>query len=124
MLDHSDFRDLLDLSSADYDLKVVSTGPILLICASGALMLVTFLGCLGALKDSKILLLIYATAVGAFVFFYVSGAIVVSVQDIADEIEKPLFDTLTRYDQNVASGDQAEIVRAWNLLQDEVGMRR
>jgi hypothetical protein len=54
MLDHSEFHDLLDLSTVDYDLKVLSKGPILLICASAILMLVTFLGCFGALKDSKV----------------------------------------------------------------------
>jgi hypothetical protein len=40
--------------------------------------------------------MIYAGAVGAFIFFYVSGAIVVSVQDIAEELKAPLLDTLTR----------------------------
>ncbi len=42
------------------------------------------------------MLIIYGTALGVFVFFYISGAIVISVDDIADEVEKPLYDTLER----------------------------
>ncbi len=47
--DQGGISDLLDLAE-EGDLSVLSTGPWILLAASALVMLVTFLGCWGALK--------------------------------------------------------------------------
>ncbi len=48
--DQAGFHDLMDLSEADSDLSILTSGPWILIVSSGLVMIVTFLGCYGALK--------------------------------------------------------------------------
>ena len=141
--DQAGFHDLMDLSEADSDLSILTSGPWILIVSSGLVMIVTFLGCYGALKvllrklsqffwenyaklffsllqESKIMLIIYGCVLGAFVFFYMSGAIVISVEDVKKEVAAALLDTLERYEPDSVTDNDQKIVEAWNSVMEEV----
>ncbi len=77
-------------------------------------------------QGDKCYLTLYAVALGAFVFFYMSGAIWVSVQDVESEIEKPLNESLKKYVDDVI--DTTELYRSveigdklvWDKVMEQV----
>ncbi len=66
------------------------------------------------------MLIIYGCVLGAFVFFYMSGAIVISVEDVKKEVDAALLDTLERYEPDSVTDNDQKIVEAWNSVMEEV----
>ncbi len=75
----SHLGDLLTSLSGDRS-HLLRTAPLALVVAAALVMLLSFLGCSGAWNEQKCQLAVYACALGAFMFFFLSGAIWISVQ--------------------------------------------
>ncbi len=63
------------------------------------------------------MLIIYGCTIGTFVFFYLTGAIMVSTDDISKEVNIALYDTMTRY------GSDSDVTEAWDTVMEEVSKR-
>lgn len=114
LVDDTPFDSLLDLADDDVKISIATTAPLILICCSAVLMVVTFLGCCGAIKEKKLYLIIYLGLICLFFFLLVSGAVVAGVQDVPDALRDPLLNTVEKYNPS-----NPQVVEAWDEVMDE-----
>ena len=102
----------------DFDPDLYRAAAVLFIVAGATIFLLSFLGCCGAVRENKCMLLTYATIV--FVLFIIvvtaSALAVVFKGDAAEIIDEAMLDFLKHYDP-----DDPEDVRtkAWDELQEQ-----
>ncbi|TRY79873.1 hypothetical protein TCAL_09819 [Tigriopus californicus] len=101
-----------DLDNNDVVVSVFSTASILLMTISVIVILASFFGCCGAIKESKCLLTIYMVILVVAVGAVIAGAVLGYDQD-ANIIENGLTESLTKYQPDGESNTET----SWDSMQ-------
>jgi len=116
LVDGEGLSDFLDQLEIDEDLNIIYLGSILIIVVSSFVLLITFLGCCGALKESRCLLGTYVFCVIVLICCMIGGiALAASGTQLVD-LKTPLKDTMTDYDM---SDPNDPVTQAWDGIQEE-----
>lgn len=115
-----DGQALVDLveNSSDLTLNVYTTAAILFIVVSVMVVIVTFFGCCGAIKESKCMLGTYFTFILVMFIILIVGA-VIGYSQAADQIKDPLKKSMEKYKINAESKEEQAIQQAWDGLQED-----
>merc|ERR1712001_623353 len=115
LVDGEGLSDFLDQLEIDEDLNIIYLGSILIIVVSSFVLLITFLGCCGALKESRCLLGTYVFCVIVLIGCMIGGiALAASGTQLVD-LKTPLKETMGDY---VQGGDDP-VTQAWDDIQQE-----
>ena len=142
LVDGKDLVDIVNNSGADVTIEIYTSAAIILIVVSVFVVILTFFGCCGAIKESKcmlgtyfvmILVMFVVMIVGAvigklnmayfefllMIFFPLSG-----YSQSMDEVTKALKKSMEKFkdnpDVNDIKKDEKAITDAWNTVQREV----
>jgi len=116
LVDGEGLSDFLDQLEIDEDLNIIYLGSILIIVVSSFVLLITFLGCCGALKESRCLLGTYVFCVIVLICCMIGGiALAASGTQLVD-LKTPLKDTMSDYDN---SDPNDPVTQAWDGIQQE-----
>jgi len=108
----------------DLTLNVFTSAAIILIVVSVFVVIVTFFGCCGAIKESKCMLGTYFTIILVMFVILIVGS-VIGYQASFDKISDELDDTMTKFlDKSQTEGENVDkgklaITKAWNSVQED-----
>ncbi len=111
--------DLLEAADGDVDIGLFRAAAVLLIVVSALVLVLTFLGCCGALKESRCLLGLYFAALLCMFVAMIVGAVVGYSQSL-EEVNQVLLDSITEYDPDSTDKDEVAITKAWDQIQKDV----
>lgn len=100
--------------------NIYTTSAIILVTASAIIVVISFLGCCGAVKENRFLIFLYF---GLLLFMFlvtVVGATVAYFQSI-DVIKEPLLKSMVKYNPQPTDQNAKDITRAWDDIQSEFG---
>ena len=97
--------------------------PIVLVIASSVVIVISFLGCCGALKENRVLLFLYFVTLLLIFLAVTIGATIAAFQSV-DVIKEPLLKSMDKYDPNSQVPENLDITRAWDDVQREVSKLR
>jgi hypothetical protein len=98
-------------------ISLYSSAAIILIVLSLFVIVVTFFGCCGALKESKCMLGTYFAIVLAFFIIFIVAAILAYTQS-EDKMKEPLKKSLKSYQMT----NKTRIKDAWDYVQEGVNL--
>ncbi|XP_037074100.1 CD151 antigen-like [Pollicipes pollicipes] len=109
LVDKDDFREMVGTDA-------YSNAAILLIFAGSIVIVISFLGCVGALKEIKCMLLTYfIILLILFIFLLTAGILAYVYRDeVGSRIEKELTETMAKYSTNEA------VKQAWDTAQSKL----
>merc|ERR1712241_957914 len=97
---------------------IYKSSAIILIIASSIIVITSFLGCCGAIKENRYLLYLYCFTLLVMFFVVAVGATIAAVQNV-DVIKEPLEKSMTKYNPNSSNASNLDITRAWDDVQRE-----
>jgi len=97
---------------------IYKTSAIVLVSASSIVILISFLGCCGALKENRFLLFCYFVTLLILFMAVTIGATIAAFQSV-DVIKEPLLKSMDDYDPNSQIAEKLDITRAWDDVQRE-----
>jgi len=101
-----------------FDISIYASAPVILIVVAVIVSLIAFLGCFGALKESKCLLITYFIIV-LFIFkAFIVGAVLVYQGEF--EIKDPLTESIKLYKDTSDEVDDKAFKDIWNTVQGEL----
>ncbi len=122
MVDGAALVDLVNNSGTDVSVTIFTSAPIILIVVSVFVIIITFFGCCGAIKENRCMLGTYFTIILVLFIVMIVGAVVGYSQSMA-EIEKAVTKTMEFYkDDPTASGVDSKskaITEAWDAIQGQ-----
>ncbi len=95
----------------------------MLIVVSALVIVVTFLGCCGALKENRCMLGLYFAVLLAMFVAMIVGAVIGYSQPF-DEIKKAMLDSVPKYDPTSTSTTAQAITKSWDEMQKGVNQRK
>ena len=101
---------------------IYKTSAIVLVSASSIVILISFLGCCGALKENRFLLFCYFVTLLILFMAVTIGATIAAFQSV-DVIKEPLLKSMDDYDPNSQIAEKLDITRAWDDVQREVNCK-
>lgn len=107
------------LDKVDVSIPTYGSAVILFLIVSIAGIIVSFLGCCGAYRESRCMLGTYFLAVLSLLILIAVGAGIGMTQGL-DALGKPLLDTLALYDKQSSRTDIKEIVTLWDQVQTDL----
>jgi len=110
VVDRSSFLDLLDQTNAS--VPIYNSAVILILFVSVSAIIISFLGCCGAYRESRCMLGTYFIFNLALLVLITVGAIIGMAQGVG-KLSSPLLDTLARYD----SSRSTAIETTWDQVQ-------
>lgn len=119
LVDVKQLTELVDAVDKDSGFGIIRTGAVILVIVSAIIVLVTFFGCCGALKENRCMLGTYFTIILGLFIIMIVGA-VLGVSKSLDELDKPLLSSIEKYDPNSESNDIKAIVKGWDNVQKDV----
>ena len=123
LVDGADLVDIVESADADVSLKVFTSAAIILIVVSVFVVILTFFGCCGAIKESKCMLGTYFTLILAMFVVMIVGAVIGYSQSM-DEVRGAVEKSMNKFKDNVdaegVSKEEKAITNAWNTLQGDV----
>ena len=125
LVDGAALVDLVDNSGTDVSVTIFTSAPIILIIVSVFVIIVTFFGCCGAIKENRCMLGTYFSIILVMFIIMIVGAVIGYSQSM-DEIEKAVTKTMMDYrDKPEADGvtdKQKAITEAWDTIQGSNGV--
>jgi len=113
LVDGEGLSDFLDALEIEEDLNIIYLGSIFIIVVSSFVLLITFLGCCGALKESRCLLGTYVFCVIVLIGCMIGGiALAASGTQLVD-LKTPLQETMSDYNSDDT------VTKAWDDIQKE-----
>lgn len=104
------------LDTTETSIPIYDSAVILLIVVASLALIITFLGCCGAWKESRCMLGTYFVAVLALLVLIVVGTVIGMSQGV-EHIAEPLKDTMYLYDETSQRADIQEITKLWDDVQ-------
>ena len=105
-----------------FNVEIYTSAAYILLVVSFLVVLISFFGCCGAIKENKCMLGTYFTLILALFIVMVVGAVLGYSGDLDTTIKKPLKEALSKYKDDVT--DQTNPLfaykAAWNEVQQEV----
>ena len=123
LVDGADLVDIVESADADVNLKVFTSAAIILIVVSVFVVILTFFGCCGAIKESKCMLGTYFTLILAMFVVMIVGAVIgysQSMDEVRGAVEKSMDKFKDNVDAEGVSKEEKAITNAWNTLQEDV----
>eukprot|EP00092_Neocalanus_flemingeri_P011954 GFUD01012887.1.p1 GENE.GFUD01012887.1~~GFUD01012887.1.p1 ORF type:complete len:273 (-),score=76.54 GFUD01012887.1:201-1019(-) len=106
-----------------FDVEIYTSAAYILMVVSCLVVIISFFGCCGAIKENKCMLGTYFTLILAMFIVMVVGAVLGYSGDLEKTIKTPLSKALLKYqDDPTESGDPAlwAYKQAWNEVQTEL----
>jgi len=122
LVDGADLVDIVESADADVSLKVFTSAAIILIVVSVFVVILTFFGCCGAIKESKCMLGTYFTLILAMFVVMIVGAVIgysQSMDEVRGAVEKSMKKFKDDVDADGVSKEEKAITNAWNTLQGD-----
>lgn len=122
LVDGASLVDIVNNSGADISIQVYTSGAIILIAVSVFVVILTFFGCCGAIKESKCMLGTYFTFVLIMFVIMIVGAVIgysQSMDEIKEALEKSMDKFKDKDDDNMSKEEKA-VTDAWNTVQRDV----
>jgi len=117
VVDAPSFVDIAD--SVGVNIVIYDTGCYVLIAISSLVIIVTFLGCCGAAKHSRCLLVTYFICVLTLLIGIAIGAYFVLSGNI-DTLKKPFYESMSKYNPNGKSSEDRTLVQMWDDWQQSM----
>jgi len=112
------------ISEDDFNIHIYTSAAYILLVVSFLVVLISFFGCCGAVKESKCMLGTYFTLILAMFIVMVIGAVLGYSGNLEKTIKNPLKQALSSYRDNVASAEEDPALfaykNAWNGVQKEL----
>lgn len=105
----------------DFNIQFFTSAAYILLAVSLIAVLISFLGCYGAIKKNKCMLATYFVLLLALMILMVVGVALGYSGDLDITIKKPLKEALSKYRDNVDESDSALFAykESWNTVQEE-----
>lgn len=122
----SKFLELLKLAEEKVptisDLNVGSyvNAPYFIIAVAAIVTIISFVGCLGALKENKCLLGTFFILILVMFIMMVVGAVLLYTGHLMETVRVPLSDALDQYDDASDNQGDKSFKEAWNVVQEEL----
>jgi len=130
VVDEPSFLDLFDKASDQLDgavdgfnVEIYTSAAYILLVVSALVVIISFFGCCGAIKESKCMLGTYFTLILAMFIVMVVGAVLGYSGDLDKAIKDPLKTALTKYRDDATAESNAGLFaykEAWNTVQQEL----
>jgi len=128
IVDKPSFLDLFEQAgsvadiSDSFNVELYTSAAFILLVVSGLVVLISFLGCCGAVKKNKCMLATYFTLILAMFIMMVVGVVLGYSGDLENTIRKPLKKALSKYRDDVteATDPLYAYKTAWNEVQQEL----
>ena len=102
------------------DMVYFNAAVITLTVFSIIIVIISFLGCCGALHERQCMILTYVSLVVMVIIGVSTGAAIVYQDNDAFEMKKPLFDALKLYNDNATTLHEKIYKKLWNGVQRDV----
>jgi len=108
--------------SDEFNIHIYTSAAYILLVVSFLIVLISFFGCCGAIKENKCMLGTYFTLILAMFIVMVIGAVLGYSGDLEKTIKNPLKKALTKYDDSATEDNHALFAYkgAWNKVQEEL----
>merc|ERR1712038_925823 len=113
LVDGEGLSDFLDQLQIEEDLNIIYLASIFIIVVSSFVLLITFLGCCGALKESRCMLGAYVFCVVVLVGCMIGGIVLAGSGTTLEFLKDPIKETMGEY------GSDDTITAAWDDIQTE-----
>jgi len=129
VVDEPSFLDLFhqaseQLDGADeFNVEIYTSAAYILLVVSALVVIISFFGCCGAIKESKCMLGTYFTLILAMFIVMVVGAVLGYSGDLDKAIKDPLKTALLKYKDDATTESNAGLFaykQAWNTVQQEL----
>ena len=121
LVDGAALVDLVNQSGVDVTIQVYTSAAIILIVVAVFVVILTFFGCCGAIKESKCMLGTYFTLILVMFIIMIVGAVLGYSQSM-DKIEDALDKSMKKFRDNTDNikDDEKVVTEAWNTIQTDV----
>merc|ERR1711970_1401863 len=92
------------ISEDDFNIHIYTSAAYILLVVSFLIVLISFFGCCGAIKENKCMLGTYFTLILAMFIVMVIGAVLGYSGDLEKTIKNPLKKALAAYDDDPKAG--------------------
>lgn len=105
-----------------FDIGLYASAPYILIVVAVIVVIISFFGCFGAVKESRCMLITYFIIVLAIFIACIVGAVLLLQGTLEDQIKKPLLAAVGKYQDNPADSDTIYVSykKMWNEVQQEL----
>ena len=127
LVDGADLVDIVESANDDVNLQVFTSAAIILIVVSVFVVILTFFGCCGAIKESKCMLGTYFTLILAMFVVMIVGAVIgysQSMDEVRGAVEKSMKNFVDDPEAAEVSKEKKAVTNAWNTLQSDVSIIR
>ena len=127
LVDGADLVDIVESANDDVNLQVFTSAAIILIVVSVFVVILTFFGCCGAIKESKCMLGTYFTLILAMFVVMIVGAVIgysQSMDEVRGAVEKSMKNFVDDPEAAEVSKEKKAVTNAWNTLQSDVSIMR
>ena len=122
-----DGQALMDLvnTQTDVTLTVFTSAAYILIAVSVLVVIVSFFGCCGAIKENRCMLGTYFTVILLMFITLIVGSVIGYATSI-DKVEEAIEKTMPKFKDNPdnANDDEKAITAAWNTVQKDVRKKK
>jgi len=120
LVDGAALVDLVNQSGVDVTIQVYTSAAIILIVVAVFVVILTFFGCCGAIKESKCMLGTYFTLILVMFIIMIVGAVLGYSQSM-DKIEDALDKSMKKFRDNTDNikDDEKVVTEAWNTIQTD-----
>jgi len=104
----------------DFNIEIYTSAAYTLLIVSLIIVVLSFFGCCGAIKQSKCMLGTYFTLILAMFIAMVVGAVLAYSGNLEETIKNPLKNALTYYNDNPSQEQDIAYKNVWNEVQKEL----
>ena len=119
LVDSASLVTLVDKSGVGDDINITSAAYIFIVVAVFVVILTTFLGCFGAIKENKCMLGTYFTLILVMFVVMIAGA-VWGYSTSMDKLQGALEKTMPQFKDGTTNHTQMAITKAWSEVQTRV----
>ena len=102
------------------DMIYFNAAVITLTIFSILIVIISFLGCCGALHERQSMILTYFSLVLIVIIGVSIGASIIDQDNDASELKKPFYDALKLYNDNASNPEEENYKKLWSELQKDV----
>ena len=103
-----------------HDMVIFNAAVITLTVFTIFIVIISFLGCCGALHESQCMILTYFSLVLMVIVGVSTGAAITYQDNYASEMKKPFFDALKIYNDNASNLQELNYKKLWSNVQKDV----
>jgi hypothetical protein len=117
LVDGEALTEFLNVVVPDSEINIIYSAAVLTIVVSSFVVLITFLGCCGAVKENKCLLGLFMACIVALFACMIGGIVLGSTGTELIDIKGEMISTMGEYDADATDERAKQITEAWDLIQ-------